>query len=230
MPKTPNRAGERIRRNPPHLLWGEGAFQRTDSVLHVNRVHERSHEALKKGQRNPAPDQVQYHKAPAGAPDVPDQRGQLFLGEVMRHGDRNCDIGGGQPIADRIGAKNRYWKPPARRVQVDADRMHAKLRLHLLQQRAVSAADIQNRLHGPSVAPQAFENRSVVPKPPVCTGKVVITALAHIFRYRRTVQNLGLAGTLSDVSSEHRSLPNVVYEHPSFADRPRRSPAGGCQP
>ena len=53
-----------------------------------------------------APDEVQYHKAPAGATDVQDHRGQLLWGVVMRHGERDCDIGHGQPITDRIGTKN----------------------------------------------------------------------------------------------------------------------------
>jgi len=48
---------------------------------------------------------------------------------MMYHEYRDCDIGRRQPIADCIGTNNRYRKPPPRWVQINANRIHAKLRL-----------------------------------------------------------------------------------------------------
>jgi hypothetical protein len=78
---------------------------------------------------------------------------KLLCGKMMHHGDGYCDIGHRQPITDRVGAKNHHGKPPLRRVQIDADQIHAKLGSHLFQQRAVPAADIQDCLYSERVLP-----------------------------------------------------------------------------
>src|SRR5207247_1836781 len=106
---------------------------------------------------------------------------------------------------------NPNGEAPSGRVQIDADRAYTKLRLYLLQQRAMPAADVQNRLHRKLVVQKAFQDCAVVSQPPMGTRQIGVAALAHIFGHSPTIQDFGLAGTLSDVSSEYGSILGATH-------------------
>ena len=108
----------------------------------------------------------------------------------MGHADRECDIGRGEGIGDGVSGDDGDRGMRRRGNEIEADDMGAKLAVEMVEESAVSAANVKNGVNGKGIATEEAEDRRSVAQPAVSEVKLTVRLNASSKRNGGVVEDL----------------------------------------
>ncbi len=87
---------------------------------------------------------VKKDEAAAGMGDISNQPDEVGFREMVRHADRDRNLGTRQRAGDRIAGEDRDRCIGRGRTQIESDDLRAELPTNLLEKSAVAATDVQH--------------------------------------------------------------------------------------
>ena len=87
---------------------------------------------------------VEKDEAAAGMGDISDQPDEVGFREMMRHADRDRNLGTRQRAGNRIAGQDRDRRIGRGRTQIESDDLRAELPANLLEKSAVATTDVQH--------------------------------------------------------------------------------------
>ena len=127
-------------------------------------------------------------------PTLRDQLGDFEFGEMVGDADGERDVGGGQGIADRVGA-NDGDECAGGRAEVRADDIDAESVADVGEDAAVGASDIEDAAHRERIAADRADQRSGISEEAVKAREVAVGAGNDGLGKRVTVEDLRFVGT-----------------------------------
>jgi hypothetical protein len=175
------------------------------------------------------PDQVEHNEAAATPANIPNERDEVLVREMVRETDTDRDVGLREFVTCRVGGKNgNRWI--GRRSQVDTYDVHAQCVADVDEHRAMTTPDIQHPPNSRSVAAERAENRGAVAKEPVRPMQTSVGVLDDLGGQISPVQNLrlktsthevdviggGPAGAMAAISALHAGARVRLFEKSAF--------------
>jgi hypothetical protein len=220
------------RGDPRELRRSVGAADRQGAVGRGDVRKKRRDEQAKQPEWQRMAYKVDQEETPARASYVGNKLGDFEFGEMVGDADGERDIGGGQGIADRVGANDGDecaggWS------EVRADDIDPESVADVGEDAAVGASDIEDAAHRERVAADRADQRSGIAEKAVKAREVAVGAGNDGLGKGVTVEDLRFVGTDHDAQSgtnlasvRERGLWNtscdletslnllVVYGHP----------------
>jgi hypothetical protein len=190
----PGRAGD-----VGEFYGGIGAADGGCAVGGGDRREEGGDQDAEEGERQRVADKVDQEKSAAGAADVLDHRGEVSLGEVVAHTQREGDVRRRERVADRVGADDRDGGVGGR-AQVGADDVDVEATLDVDEDAAVTAADVEDAADGEWILPDRADDGGGVAEEAVQAVEVAISARGDVVRH-----GIGDVEDLRGVDADHGS-------------------------